>query len=359
MGIVRALLAIAVLLNHANGIFGYTMMNAVWAVQLFYIVSGFLIAHILAGRYEHTSHGLWLFYSNRLIRIFSTYWVVLVVTLAVAFAGTNVGIGAWLQYGNLADWPARLFFIFTNIFIVGQDLALWLVLDHGSLKFSYDALTTIPVVAGFNVITPAWTIAVELMFYAVAPFFARARLPTLLAWIGASLALRFVLYKNGYDNSQLVYRFFPLELALFLMGMVANRLYRASPPQTPVAVYGFTLIVIAAILHGFGGRIWVNFALFALALPLLFEFSRRVNFDRFVGELSYPIYLIHWPMGQLVSQIGFSDLNVRATVSLVATLILSVALVKLVVQPVDRYRAARLTGSERAHSKATAASYSP
>jgi peptidoglycan/LPS O-acetylase OafA/YrhL len=38
------------------------------------------------------------------------------------------------------------------------------------------------------------------------------------------------------------------------------------------------------------------FVLAAFALPFLFDLSRRVRIDRWLGELSYPIYLIHLPV---------------------------------------------------------------
>src|ERR1700744_5374515 len=231
MGLFRFLLAIAVAIDHAGGLFGYRMISGLFAVQSFYIVSGFLISHILLTKYPDSRNGRWLFYSNRALRIFIPYWTVLVVTVLVSLIG-------WFTIGNafnLKPWLiqfvglnvlAKVFLLLENVFISGQDVSLWLVVDSGHLAFAFDALSDQGSAIAFNVIAPAWTIALELMFYAIAPFLVRRRVAALLAIFITTQAVRFLCYRAGLYNSALDYRFFPFEMALFVLGILSYRLYQ-------------------------------------------------------------------------------------------------------------------------------------
>src|ERR1700722_17488734 len=90
MGLFRLLLASTVMLGHFVSFYPehlpYFLLG--WAnVPAFYIASGFLITLVLSERYHDR---LWLFYSNRALRIFPLYWAALVLFLAVnwlVFAG--------------------------------------------------------------------------------------------------------------------------------------------------------------------------------------------------------------------------------------------------------------------------------
>ena len=70
MGLVRVALALAVLLSHLP-LASYKFLSGGLAVQSFFIVSGFYMALVLGGKYKDVG----LFYSNRLLRLFPTYFV--------------------------------------------------------------------------------------------------------------------------------------------------------------------------------------------------------------------------------------------------------------------------------------------
>src|ERR1700752_1939218 len=86
MGILRFMLALAVAAGHAGSFFGANISPGVpgsHAVQTFYIISGFLIALILSGKYADTPQGNWIFYSNRAAKIYVPYLAILAVTVVV------------------------------------------------------------------------------------------------------------------------------------------------------------------------------------------------------------------------------------------------------------------------------------
>jgi peptidoglycan/LPS O-acetylase OafA/YrhL len=159
----------------------------------------------------------------------------------VLAATAVVGIVFYLRYGTVIGplaqlsllWntltpTAKYFVTFSNIFILGQDVSLWLKLDPitGGLYFAFDALARTPLVNNFNILTPAWTIALELMFYVLAPFVVRRHVLLVAGLAVACFAFRFAAYNHGYYTSATAYRFFPFELGLFLAGTVSYRLYQ-------------------------------------------------------------------------------------------------------------------------------------
>ena len=78
MGILRLLLAISVVLAHSSPLFGITSVGGALAVQAFYIISGFYMSLILNEKYTGGNNSYYLFISNRLLRLYPIYWVVLV-----------------------------------------------------------------------------------------------------------------------------------------------------------------------------------------------------------------------------------------------------------------------------------------
>jgi peptidoglycan/LPS O-acetylase OafA/YrhL len=54
---------------------------------------------------------------------------------------------------------------------------------------------------------------------------------------------------------------------------------------------------------------WWQILLFALLIPGLFELTKDYKFDRWIGELSYPLYILHFPILQLLKKGTLSPLN--------------------------------------------------
>jgi peptidoglycan/LPS O-acetylase OafA/YrhL len=271
-------------------------MDGQMAVQCFYMVSGFLISLILSGKYDtSTASGLRLFYTNRALRIFVPYWTFLVLIVVTRLATATDGALNKL----VSQWPdmslaARTYLLPTNLFVVGQEWAAWLSYDQGSLTWVWDSNGRAPThLSQFLIIPQAWSMSLELMFYALAPFLVRRYWLALVAYIAATYAARELLMRHGFNGSGFVYRFFPLELGLFLGSVLAHRAFELwdARIKIPLAV---SVVVTAALLamlfvlpywwfwesHRF-------YLLVALALPSLFQVARHYPLDRWLGELSY------------------------------------------------------------------------
>jgi peptidoglycan/LPS O-acetylase OafA/YrhL len=360
LGTFRFLLAIAVTVSHFGGLWGHRFMDGLMAVQCFYMVSGFLISLVLSGKYDaNTPAGLRLFYTNRALRIFVPYWT---FCLLIIVAQTIVSAGP--QSPLIQQWPemsfaTRVYLMFTNIFVIGQEWTMWLSYEHGSLipVWSSDGLPTHPSI--FYVIPQAWSMSLELMFYALAPFLVRRHWLMLLAYIAATYAARQLLMAYGFNGSGFVYRFFPVELGLFLAGVLAHRVFAFADARRKGSLAASVAVTAALISMMFIMRYWDMweshrfYALVVVALPSLFLVSRHFAFDRWLGELSYPIYLCHLAVlgiGGAIATKFVGTIEDRGTLSLVlivATVAIAIAYVHWIDAPFERWRQRRATLASR------------
>ncbi len=80
MGTLRFLLALVVAYGHFAVPLSFPTSDI--AVQSFFVISGFYMALVLNEKYGPGSY--WLFISNRLLRLWPAYFVVLILSLAAA-----------------------------------------------------------------------------------------------------------------------------------------------------------------------------------------------------------------------------------------------------------------------------------
>lgn len=374
MGTFRLLLALAVVAGHLDTETFLPWMGGVVAVQTFFLLSGFYMAFVLDEKYVGPG-STWLFFTNRALRLYPAYWTVVACTVVYALA-LRVTHGVW---GALEPWADRgaelgplawLLLVASQLALFGQDVVLFLGRDAttGALHFAGDLRDIHAGLADFLLLPQAWTLSLELAFYALAPWLLRRRTLTLLVVIGASLAARALAADHGLTHDPWTYRFFPFELALFLAGALAFRAYRVlqvrgwlARPARPVSL---ALLVVTVGYGALGFPLhrpaWVFYGLTLLALPFLFEASRASLRDARVGELSYPVYISHVfvvsalaPLGALTGSGPLSTL-----IFVVGILGFSAGLVRFVIEPVERLRQERVARRAARSSSSTASSTS-
>ena len=366
MGTFRFLLALSVALSHFGTVWGYHIMNGRMAVQCFYMISGFLISLVLSHKYDpSTADGRRLFYSNRALRIFVPYWsfcvMILAVHVVIYFAlGIRFGAdAAFMQYWPEMTLLTRIYLLFSNIFILTQEWSMWLVYQSGAIIPVWNSDLHSPHLGTFQVIPQAWSVSLELMFYTLAPFLVRRHWLVLVAIIVATYLLRSVAATYGFDGSGFAYRFFPFEIGLFLAGVLSHRVYEKlklhGVMRFPISLaIGATLIGMVLVQQYVDSLDNHKFyILVVVALPALFDLSRRIKLDSWLGELSYPIYLVHLSVlsfGQILvtAVIGpFENPNWLAFAMAIATVVISIAYVHWVDAPFERWRQARATRTKQ------------
>ena len=105
-----------------------------------------------------------------------------------------------------------------------------------------------------------------------------------------------------------------------------------------IALIGMFLLMAREFIPGYRNYPGPVYAVMALSLPFIFEAFKAMPWDRWIGNLSYPVYLVHTAVLSAVhNYIG--DLSPLLIVS--GTMALSVAINFLVEEPLERYRQRR------------------
>lgn len=377
MGFLRVYLAICVIFAHCPSSLPWDSYSGREAVQIFFIISGFYMQFILGqGKYRSIRD----FYKSRILRIFLPYYACLSIVLfstAIAY----LAVGEWLTLsatisrednGSLGGVLATL----TNGTILFQDWTLFFEHDAGEpLRYTANFWESKAPLWHFLWIPQAWSVGLELTFYLVAPFLARFSTRRLLTIAAISISVRLYCYfQLDLLHGPWHYRFFPFELAHFCYGMLAARVLVAYPNLlTQITNLGdnlskrlgayfpfvfFSVSTVVFIGHSFvthlfqyyadgqyvaGRELYFLFSLFSwiLIIPVLFSFSRNLKIDRWIGELSYPVYLLHFTIMLLIKGL-FMLTGINASLIGIACTVVTITSACLLqiflLQPMERWR---------------------
>jgi peptidoglycan/LPS O-acetylase OafA/YrhL len=354
MGLLRTLLAITVVFAHSplNG--GFVFVGGRNAVQLFYVISGFLITHVINASSAY--HDPLKFYTNRILRIYPVYYVVLLLT---ALTLPQLLGQAWevVQAGPTA---AGVLVTLSNLSLVGQDWVMFSGVRDGALAFVSDFnLSEVLLYKGL-LIPQAWTLGVELSFYAIAPLV--LRWPNrILSLFLLSLAVRAIIVLQGLGMSDpWTYRFFPAELSFFLLGALVDlyllpwvKRWVARPELRSLPKLGTAFCVaLVAVYFLLPGSELVKtgllFACFVPLLPLTFLYQGKSRLDKSIGALSYPIYICHMLVILNLERTGYERLGSPLLITLInvaVTVLAAYLLNKYVGERFENLRQAIKTGS--------------
>jgi peptidoglycan/LPS O-acetylase OafA/YrhL/glycosyltransferase involved in cell wall biosynthesis/O-antigen/teichoic acid export membrane protein len=309
---IRGMAAVWVLLCHVVPMAAQSIPGLRWmqrltvtgelGVDLFFILSGFVLSYAytvrdafgpgrsLSSRLRYYAH----FLTVRLARIYPVY-ITVTLALAVVALGSHV-VGIDLKQTGTFGWD----FTRNVVLVQGWDL---------SSHLSWDG--------------PAWSVSCEWAAYLAFPFLLLLtsrvrRAPVAILGIACSLGVELTVFGFvGAGQPQLTY-FHPLVRIAgeFIAGCFLYRLYECRLPalrwlaKRHVGPLVFLLALFGAALLSAAGQstIWAV-ALFPLVLTGTWRddtsWSRILASPRMVrlGEMSYAIYLIHYPALMLLQKI--------------------------------------------------------
>jgi peptidoglycan/LPS O-acetylase OafA/YrhL len=255
--------------------------NSGYAVMFFYVISGFLITYTLTRNYDGDLHGVFKFYKNRFIRIFSLYWPLVVLTFLVFD-------WAWDRFLS-----ASLLDKLTGIFLLGMD---WRIAFASYPETHFDAA-----IGGLH---QAWTLGAELTFYLAAPLLMRSwKIGAALLAVSFGLRAAFVIALGNDLHDVWTYHFAVTTVGFFMLGhliCLASQGWR--PLSQPIVgcvllVCSFATMLFSGSYAGYDSvRFWGSALFFTAALPGVFEATKDMRWLNLAGDLSYPIYLVHTSM---------------------------------------------------------------
>jgi len=344
MGILRTLFAISVVFAHSYGLFFVGGRNA---VQLFYIISGFLMSYVLVERKTYSK--IKDFYINRYLRLYPIYFSVALLALLSHFIirGDNF----FNSYMSV-PFSAKILLVCSNVGIFFQDWVMFFGVVNHKLVFLTDFNKSSPPLYQLLIIPQAWTLGLELTFYIIAPFVLLKR--NLIYYLLAfSIALRICLICIGLDGDPWNYRFFPTELTWFLLGSLSHQillpLYKLKLGKginniSKAASYFLMFITItySFILISDNFKTIVLFLIFLLLLPFTFIYQNNNKFDKWVGDLSYPIYIGHMLVLSIFVPVlktyGFENPAINSIIYVIISVIFSILLNHYIGNPFEKVR---------------------
>lgn len=343
----RAVAVVAVILFHA-GVTGFP--GGYVGVDVFFVISGFLIASIILRELDNETFSVAAFYERRIRRIFPPLFVVLGVTWITAYfvllPSGMVALGKTMLAATL--------FVSNFVFCV----------DAG--YFGGGAET--------KPLLHTWSLCVEEQFYMLFPLVLAAlyryRRPW-LSWVTAALAgislglsvwgvsrtpeaSFFLAHSRAWElllGALLALRVLPLierPVVRHMLGLagLAAILYAALRFNARTPFPGLHALVpclgTAALIHAGTGGVGIVNRLLSLRIPVS------------VGLVSYGLYLWHWPLLVLAREATLGTLgSTKIALCLLATVLLSGASYYLIEKPVRERRV--LTSRGALFGAATAA----
>jgi peptidoglycan/LPS O-acetylase OafA/YrhL len=328
MGMFRLLLAMCVVAAHGPSFGFIRLFDAGVAVTCFFVVSGFYMAFVINEKYGKLDQWRLRFLSARAFRLYPTYFVILAFYFMFDLAISTHGY----------DGPRWLNLL--NFTIVGQDILQWWLELQKPQPLS-------PIL-----IVPAWSVASEILFYLIAAIAFRRSGGILIVFLVA-LAIHFPLHYARLTGTSDVIKFPPAMLVYFALGAVSYLVYtwvkdldvriRAPLAVIPAAVVIFYFgISLQGFQNYYGdpyGLMWGLYLTVACMIPFLFSLTRFSQLDRFIGDLSYPVYLVHGAYFVFAGQLQLGPLATKIYVP-AASIGLSALIVLLIERPLDGWRQA-------------------
>lgn len=350
MGAIRFLFAISVVIAHVGKPFGYELINSGIAIHGFYIISGFYISLILTEKYIGKNGSFKLYITNRFLRIYPLYWLILLLTIIA---------GLFLAKGSIYKFDLFAPFISDYQNVGSLTLSGRVFSDLIRLVFLFPTQHYfIPNLVHFgNLIIPqSWTLGIELLFYLIAPLFVRRNIFIIFLLIIITFFIRFFVFRlNEFSGITINNRFFPGELVFFLLGVLAYRFYGYTkkyyiPEYLLVAPY--VIVIIFTLVYTILPLTFFFFNLLQAAYFLVLIFSLSFNirftaknkFDSLLANLSYPIYLCHYVVIILLGTLFIKiDKNVFIIMSIGASIFSGWVIYKILEKPIDILRQKRLS----------------
>jgi peptidoglycan/LPS O-acetylase OafA/YrhL len=349
----RGIAALCVMAGHfGQSLNVYWPPNLFLAVDIFFMMSGFVIAHSYGERLR-SGMPAWSYLGRRIVRLYPMF-----------IAGLLLGIGA-LYFGvrnGAIDYRT-------------EDILVSTLLNAVYLPFLNSAHIGNAVGTIFPADPPAWSLFLEVLASGGFLLLFGLRLKALMAISAVSMLLMVragsyfahvegqsgIWLNTGFDTVNMLGGLprvgFGFTLGVLLHGLLRDgqgRWLASAVAQVPYASFALYAALFAVLLCPKSVRGFYPFAvLMALAPAIVFVSAyvrpRRgleTQAARFLGWISYPIYCLHIPIMRFVMFGGFAGRSTFAilAVGAAATMVAAAVVTKWYEEPVRAALSRRLSG---------------
>lgn len=322
---IQALRGLSILLVLIFHFFGKPAQFGALGVGIFFCISGYLITNILITEYRNIGRiRISNFYKRRARRLLPLAYLVIVLTLAIAglaslFPSSLSQIARTNSFGDLRHYSLSAIF---SIFYVGNLLGL----AHLGYKDLAEAL------AHF------WTLAVEEQFYFVWPVLLWAilkkwnRFLSAICVVGilATPAIHFLFFVSHKTSWTLPTSYLDLFFFGALFTIHREKIMQIGYSKFLIlagSIVASLLVVRGINVEDFSSQGYVVFTIAEILLFLGFLNWKpfgQIRVLRKLGDLSYSLYCIHWPIIIL-----FTNIDINSILKKIITIFLSFALAAL------------------------------
>ncbi len=282
--ILRLMLSISVFFAHWNVLTWQNLSNPIfhmsgYAVDMFFIVSGFLIFWSFENNQKIKE-----FYTKRFFRIFPLYGILIVLQTLFFIFYSNAGVYELLKY-----------FVSNIVFLNFLSHSAGTIFS----QFYVDAING-----------SLWTLKNEVMFYAILPFaymlYRKFGYKVFILLYILSILYMFVVSSMNSHISQMLILQFPAQGRLFLAGIF---LYIFFDKINKKNIYWLLIIGVVSIVV-FDGNNYFRFSIYPIMLSFIviyltyFVKKIKINFD-----FSYSFYILHFPVIQLALYFDMNPTN--------------------------------------------------
>lgn len=322
---IQALRGLSISLVLISHFFGNPAQLGAIGVGIFFCISGYLITNILITEFRGTGRiSIPNFYKRRARRLLPLAYLVIALVMAVAgltslFPSSLSQIAGTTSYGDLRHYFLSAVF---SIFYVGN--------LFGLAHLGYTDLA--------GALGHFWTLAVEEQFYFIWPVFLwvilkrwkRLLSVVCVAGILVTPGLHFIFSMSHKTSWTLPTSYLDLFFFGALFTIHREKIRRIGQSVTLILSGIFvTSLIIAMRVHveDFSSQGYIAYSIAEVLLFLGFLNWRpfgEIRLLRRLGDLSYSLYCIHWPIIVLFTNIGINSILKK-----IITIVLSFALAAL------------------------------
>jgi peptidoglycan/LPS O-acetylase OafA/YrhL len=307
-----------------------------FAVHGFFILSGYLMTHIMINTYGFNTFGMISFAKNRWLRLFPSYYLILIITIIVIYL-TGSEITKYKEAifipSSLREWVQNLTLVYFN-FNPGNE----------SPRLS----------------PPTWALTNEILFYFLICFGISKSKKITYSWLFLSLIYMALTYTLELGHAYRYHVILAASLPFSLGALIYhNKDYLVASTRKASGRTLFILFILfiinSVLYYKLRGSIYsdifyfLNYLINAAIIIVLIDRGKYIKLDRLdkkIGDYSYPIYLFHWQAGFIASYILFSSpirgRSVNGVISFLIALLICIALAYITInyidKPIENYR---------------------